>query len=85
MPRMGNLSPSLRGVSLIGRILYGLGVAGFLVLILLTLTFGTLSATLFATLLLALFMISAPFVLGARWRRRQSQPTRRPVVRRRRV
>ena len=46
--------------------------------------FGTLPAVAVATVSLALFLISGPFVLGGLWRAQPTPPTRRPVVRRRR-
>lgn len=81
---MRMLTPSLRGVPTIGKVAYGLGFAFLLFLNILTLMFGSLNATLFAALLLLLFMISAPFVFGGKWRAPKAAPTRRPVVRRRR-
>ncbi|MDQ2682027.1 MAG: hypothetical protein M3Y37_00730 [Chloroflexota bacterium] len=81
---MRMLSPSLRGVSTAGRIAYWLGLAFLVFLIVLTLLFTSLTTTIFAVLLMILYMVSAPFVFGGKWRAPRPAPTRRPVVRRRR-
>lgn len=81
---MRNFSPSLRGVSLAGRLVYGvvLGVCAVIIL------YGLREGPLFmsgATLVVMIpFMIAAPFVFGGRWKAPAKRPTRRPVVRRRR-
>jgi hypothetical protein len=77
-------SPSLKGVPLAGKLFYG----AVLLLIAVLIGFGV-QTSYFALSLLALllaipFVFVAPFVLGGRWRRQATQPTRRPVVRRRR-
>jgi hypothetical protein len=46
--------------------------------------FTSLTTTIFAVLLMILYMVSAPFVFGGKWRAPRPAPTRRPVVRRRR-
>jgi hypothetical protein len=49
-----------------------------------TLVTGTLFATILAAVLLVLYLVSAPFIIAGAWRAPKPQPTRRPVVRRRR-
>ncbi|HEX3304164.1 MAG TPA: hypothetical protein VHR64_14855 [Thermomicrobiales bacterium] len=67
-----------------GKVLFGAGIAALLLLILITLVTGTFFATALAAALLGLYLISAPFVITGAWRAPKPQPTRRPVVRRRR-
>jgi cobalamin biosynthesis protein CobD/CbiB len=81
---MNLITKSLRRLSSTGRVVYLAGLLALIVLVLITFIYGTVTATLVATLSLAMFLVSGPFVLSGMWRTRQSQPSRRPVVRRRR-
>jgi hypothetical protein len=81
---MRHLSPSLRDVSFVGRIAYGAGLVTLLLLALATIVLGTLDSAFIAGGILILFVLTAPYVLGGRWRAPKPVPTRRPVVRRRR-
>ena len=67
-----------------GKVLFGAGIGALLLLIMVTLVSGTVFATVLAVVLLALYLVSAPFVIAGAWRAPKPQPTRRPVVRRRR-
>lgn len=79
------LRPSkFRDLSLRGRLVYGLGGGALLVLVLLTLVFGSVATTISALILVLLYGVSAPFVIGGRWRTPAAPPARRPVVRKRR-
>ena len=76
---------SLGRASTTGRIIYGIGLASLVLLVILTLVMAaSLTATLVSVVLVAGFMVSAPFLLSGRWRAPTPQSTRRPVVRRRR-
>ncbi len=68
-----------------GKVLFGAGIGALLLLIILTLVTGTLFATVLAAALLILYLVSAPFVIAGAWRAPKPQPTRRPVIRRRRA
>jgi hypothetical protein len=70
-------------MSPLGKLLYALVLLGFGVIILLALLAGSLPIAGFAVLFGALFAITAPFVLGRRWRAPAPSPRRRPVRRRR--
>lgn len=67
-----------------GKVLFGAGIGALLLLILITLVTGTFFATVLTAVLLGLYLFSAPFVIAGAWRAPKPQPTRRPVVRRRR-
>lgn len=81
---MNLFSKSLRRLSFTARLIYLTGLLALMVLVLITFMYGTVTATAVATVSLAMFLVSGPFVLSGLWRTRQAQPTRRPVVRRRR-
>ena len=81
---MGLITKSLRRLSFTARVIYLVGLLALIALVLATFMFGTVTATALATFSLAMFLISGPFVLGGKWRTQTPQPTRRPVVRRKR-
>jgi hypothetical protein len=81
---MRYITPTFRHFSFTGRVLFCLGFAALVVLTMMTVIFGSLTTTMIAALLLILFMASGPYVIGGGWRTPKAQPTRRPVVRRRR-
>jgi hypothetical protein len=67
-----------------GQVVFGTGIAALGLLTLVTLTFGSTEGALVSLVLLVLYGFSAPFVIAGHWRAPKPQPTRRPVVRRRR-
>ena len=77
-------SPSLKGVPLAGKLVYGAVLLLIVVLVGFGVQSGYLALSVMALLLTVPFVFGAPFVLGGRWRRPAPRPTRRPVVRRRR-
>lgn len=81
---MRAFSPSVSDLSLPAKIVYGAVIGVCLVIILYGLREGPLFVSAATLIVLVPFMLAAPFVLGARWRAPEPQPTRRPVVRRRR-
>jgi hypothetical protein len=81
---MGMVRSSLRRLGAGGVLLYGAGILLMILLVLLTFLFGSLAATVAASVCLAGFLYGAPFVLSGRWRPAKPEPTRRPVIRRRR-
>ena len=81
---MRALSPSVQGLSVPAKITYGAVIGVCMVIILYGLREGPLFVSAATLLLLIPFILAAPFVLGGRWRAPAPQPTRRPVVRRRR-
>ena len=81
---MRMLSPSLKGVPLAGKLVYAAVLLLIVAMIGYGLQIGYLALSGLSLLLAVPFVFVAPFVLGGRWRRPAPQPTRRPVVRRRR-
>jgi hypothetical protein len=77
-------SPSLKGVPLAGKLVYGAVLLLIVVLVGFGMQSGYLALSVMALFLAVPFVFGAPFVLGGRWRRPAPRPTRRPVVRRRR-
>jgi hypothetical protein len=75
---------SLRRLGAGGLFLSGAGILLMMLLVLLTFLFGSLAETVAASVCLAGFLYGAPFVLSGRWRPAKPEPTRRPVIRRRR-
>ena len=74
----------LRDMSFWGQVVFGAGIVALGLLTLITLMFGSVEGTLVSLALLVLYGVSAPFVIAGHWRAPKPQPTRRPVVRRRR-
>ena len=77
-------SPSLKGVPLVGKLVYLAVVLMIVFMIGYGLLTGYLDLSVMAVALIVPFVFVAPYVLGGRWRRPAPRPTRRPVVRRRR-
>jgi hypothetical protein len=76
---------SLYGVSWVGRLLIAFVAFACLVMAAVGLILGPLILTVSSLICLLLFLFTAPFVLGGRWRKQKPLPTRRPVYRRRRA
>jgi hypothetical protein len=74
----------LRGMGLAAKIFF-FGMLSAFTLLAIFAAIGGWWIHAFASILLGVaFLASAPFVLGRGWRASQPEPTRRPVVRRRR-
>ena len=75
-------------MSLIARLFYGAVLAAFATIAVAGLWLGALGIAVIAVVLAALFAVTAPFVLGRRWRQPPPPsaypPRRRRPVRRRR-
>ena len=73
-----------RRMNFAARLIYLAGLLALIALVSMMVMFGTMLAVGVATVSLALFLVSGPFVLSGLWRAQPARPTRRPVVRRRR-
>lgn len=74
----------LRGMGIAGRIAFATVLAAAAALAFLAAVAGWWVYTVIAVLFGVIFALTAPFVLGRRWKRPVPRPTKRPVVKRRR-